>query len=122
MNLKNILLVFWTLFGIKFNSWADTSILFVLPFIFYFKSNTKTLTIIIASIFYLSISLYLVLYSNIIDLWHIGQPIKSIITLLGIFGMLRFYFGNSIMVKLIMVPLIFCLSNFIKIKKLHILL
>ena len=35
------------------------------------------------------------MYSGIIDTWHIAQPIKSILALLGTFGMLIFAYGDS---------------------------
>ncbi|MGC6479564.1 MAG: hypothetical protein ACON42_04205 [Flavobacteriaceae bacterium] len=35
------------------------------------------------------------MYSGIFDSWHIFQPIKSIFTLIGMFGMLTFFYNNS---------------------------
>ena len=89
-------MVFWTLFGLKFNSWADTSLFIVIPFIVNYTANARVQLIIISSLVYLSLTLVIAIYSGIIDVWHIAQPIKSVIALLGTFGMLIYAYGDSI--------------------------
>lgn len=89
-------MVFWILFGLKFNSWADTSLFIVIPFIINFEANARVQLIIISSLVYLSLTLVIAIYSGIIDVWHIAQPIKSVIALLGTFGMLIYAYGDSI--------------------------
>jgi hypothetical protein len=93
--LKYTLLVFWVLFGLKFNAWADSSLFVVIPFVFYFKGNQRVKSIVIVSLTYFSLTLVLSIYSGIIDTWHIAQPIKSVLALLGTFGMLIYAYGNS---------------------------
>lgn len=44
---------------------------------------------------YFSLTLVLLLYSGVNDTWHIAQPVKSILALLGTFGMLIYAYGNS---------------------------
>lgn len=90
-----IFLVFWILFGLKFNSWADSSLFVVLPFILYFRGNLRIQSVITASLIYSVLTIVLAIYSGIIDTWHIAQPIKSILALLGTFGMLNFAYGDS---------------------------
>ena len=93
--MKYTLLVFWVLFGLKFNAWADSSLFVVIPFVFYFKGNQRVKSIVIVSLTYFSLTLVLSIYSGIIDTWHIAQPIKSVLALLGTFGMLIYAYGNS---------------------------
>ena len=93
--MKYTFLVFWILFGVKFNSWADTSLFVVIPFILHFKGNARVQSIVIASLIYSSLTLVLAIYSGIIDVWHIAQPIKSVIALIGTFGMLIYAYGDS---------------------------
>lgn len=93
--MKYTLLVFWALFGLKFNAWADSSLFVVIPFVFYFRGNQRVKSIVIVSLIYFSLTLVLLLYSGINDTWHIAQPVKSILALLGTFGMLTYAYGNS---------------------------
>lgn len=86
----NLFIVFWAIFGLKFSSILDTSALIFLPFIFYAKLNRELILFLILILLYTIQVLSLYVISGIFDSWHIFQPIKSLLVLFGLFGVLNY--------------------------------
>ena len=90
-NLINTFIVFWAVFGLKFSSIFDTSAIIFLPFIFFSKLKRRLLILMILIIIYTIQVFSLSAITGIFDSWHMFQPIKSLIVLLGLFGALNYF-------------------------------
>ena len=90
---KNIFIdsfiIFWALFGLKFNAFLDTSALFLIPALFYFRFTFETKLLVSLLFIYIIHVFILAGTTQILDTWHMFQPLKSLLVILGIYGILK---------------------------------
>ena len=87
--LINTCIVFWALFGLKFNAFLDTSALFLIPALIYFRFTFETKFLFSLLIIYTIHVFILASTTQILDTWHLFQPLKSLLVILGIYGILQ---------------------------------
>ena len=87
--LINTCIVFWALFGLKFNAFLDTSALFLIPALIYFRFTFETKFLFYLLIIYTIHVFILASTTQILDTWHLFQPLKSLLVVLGIYGILQ---------------------------------